>query len=318
MQHHRPCHPELRGQQPYAFRPALAFLGKLQPAGHFLSESLREKGWDVAQAGVPLVLSRGGKGERGRGGGWGDQAAKEEEEGWRRGEIGIFMCGGLAGAGTGWWARGPRSLGLRWLQWWGCLVARTPALVIALRSVRSAGEGGMEEVKKPWSHTHTQIRDRKGRETALAPGYWFCSVTLAHFPLSASRCAASPLGLQRLSEEWPAWAGAERLMGSSSDLEPFGEQSRVLAAAHTHTSTSPHSARRRFQVLFSLMCMCSLSMSVPGLLWSSSKTSCAPPASPSILSCYQSGRIWRQSYPNSVPTEVMLFWRYGPALHCHY
>lgn len=60
MQHHRPCHPELRGQQPYAFRPALAFLGKLQPAGHFLSESLREKGWDVAQAGVPLVLSRGG------------------------------------------------------------------------------------------------------------------------------------------------------------------------------------------------------------------------------------------------------------------
>lgn len=65
MQHHRPCHPELRGQQPYAFRPALAFLGKLQPAGHFLSESLREKGWDVARAGVPLVLSRGGKGEEG-------------------------------------------------------------------------------------------------------------------------------------------------------------------------------------------------------------------------------------------------------------
>lgn len=68
MQHHRPCHPELRGQQPYAFRPALAFLGKLQPAGHFLSEPLREKGWDVAQAGVPLVLSRGGgKREGGRG-----------------------------------------------------------------------------------------------------------------------------------------------------------------------------------------------------------------------------------------------------------
>lgn len=35
----------------------------------------------------------------------------------------------------------------------------------------AAGEEGMEEVKKPWSHTHTQIRDRKGRETASAPGY---------------------------------------------------------------------------------------------------------------------------------------------------
>lgn len=73
MQHHRPCHPELRGQQPYAFRPPLAFLGKIQPAGHVLSESLRDDGWDVAQAGVPLVLGmHGGKGEgekgkRGRG-----------------------------------------------------------------------------------------------------------------------------------------------------------------------------------------------------------------------------------------------------------
>lgn len=73
MQHHRPCHPELRGQQPYAFRPPLAFLGKIQPAGHFLSESLRDNGWDVAQAGVPLVLCMDGEkgggreGERGRG-----------------------------------------------------------------------------------------------------------------------------------------------------------------------------------------------------------------------------------------------------------
>lgn len=70
MQHHRPHHPELRGQQPYAFRPPLAFLGKIQPAGHFLSEWLRDSGWDVAQAGVPLVLCMDagkGEGEEGRG-----------------------------------------------------------------------------------------------------------------------------------------------------------------------------------------------------------------------------------------------------------
>lgn len=63
MQHHRPCHPELRGQQPYAFRPPLAFLGKIQPAGHFLSESLRDSGWDVARAGVPGAVHGRAEGE---------------------------------------------------------------------------------------------------------------------------------------------------------------------------------------------------------------------------------------------------------------
>lgn len=73
MQYHRPCHPELRGQQPYAFRPPLAFLGKTQPAGHFLSELLRDGCLDVAWAGVPMVLCidgglwRGGLEKRGRG-----------------------------------------------------------------------------------------------------------------------------------------------------------------------------------------------------------------------------------------------------------
>lgn len=161
--------------------------------------------------------------------------------GWRRGEIGIFMCRGLASAGTAWWARGPRSLGLRWLQWWACLVARTPALIIALRSVRSAaaGEEGVEEVKKPWSHTHTQIRDRKGRETALAPGYWFCSVTLAHFPLSDSRCSTFPLRLQRLSEqeEWPGVAGLSSWWLHPGIWSHFGSNPECL---QRHTSTPAH------------------------------------------------------------------------------
>lgn len=169
MQHHRPCHPELRGQQPYAFRPALAFLGKLQPAGHFLSESLREKGWDVAQAGVPLVLSRGGgKGEEGEepglpkrrrrraagearlasscAGGWPAPGQPDEPAG------PDLSAGADCSDGPVWWLGHQRSL------------SRSAASA-------AAGEEGMEEVKKPRSHTHAQIRDRKGRETALAPGY---------------------------------------------------------------------------------------------------------------------------------------------------
>lgn len=177
MQHHRPCHPELRGQQPYAFRPALAFPGKLQPAGHFLSESLREKGWDVAQAGVPLVLSRGGgKGEGARGAWQGEEGEEiglpeRRRKGWRREEIGIVMCRGCPAPGQADEPAGPDlsacadcSDGPVW--WLGHQRSLSCSAAFA-----AAGEEGMEEVKKPWSHTHTQIRDRKGRETALAPGY---------------------------------------------------------------------------------------------------------------------------------------------------
>lgn len=86
-------------------------------------------------------------------------------------------------------------------------------------------------------------------------------------------------------------------------------QQHTNTPAHLHTLT-----KETLQVLLSLMCTRSPSMSVPGLLRWSSRTSFAPPASPSVLSCCQGGRIQRQCYPNSLPREVMCFWRYGPSI----
>lgn len=132
----------------------------------------------MAQAGAPLVLSRGGgKGEGGR-------AAWQREEGEETGlpkrrrrraggearlaspcaggwpalgqadePAGPDLCAGADGGdGAVWWLGHQRSL------------SRSAACA-------AAGEQGMEEAKEPWSHTHAQIRDRKGGETALAPGY---------------------------------------------------------------------------------------------------------------------------------------------------
>lgn len=85
------------------------------------------------------------------------------------------------------------------LVWWlGHQLSLSCSATFALAG--KGGNGGGKDTLQSHTHACTQIRDRKGRETALAPGYWFCFVTLAHFPLSALFCFSTfPVWLQQFS-----------------------------------------------------------------------------------------------------------------------
>lgn len=85
------------------------------------------------------------------------------------------------------------------LVWWlGHQLSLSCSAMFAV--VGKEENGGGKDTLQLHTHARTQIRDRKGRETALAPGYWFCFVTLAHFPLSALLCFSTfPVWLQHFS-----------------------------------------------------------------------------------------------------------------------
>lgn len=145
-QHHRPCHPELRGQQPYAFRPPLAFLGKIQPAGHFLSESLRDKAGMWPRLAFLWCCAWMEERGRARTGAW--QREEGEETGLPKRRRRNGREARLASSRAwGWPASGQLDepagcylVQLFWLQWWACLVAWTPAFIIMLCNICSGRE----------------------------------------------------------------------------------------------------------------------------------------------------------------------------------
>lgn len=135
-------------------------------------------------------MERRGEGEKGSvagGGGWGDWAAKEEEEGRKRGEIGIFMCTRLASVRTAWWACRLLSLAVVLIAVMGLSGGLDTSFhYYALQHLQWRGKKGMEEVKKPWSYTHTCTHAHKSETGKGEKQLWLQAIDFVSWHLLIS------------------------------------------------------------------------------------------------------------------------------------